>query len=52
MSFLIILCHAALKAERCFAFEAFRISIDKEGEKGSGEVCLIPLVVRIQRLRQ
>lgn len=41
MSFLIVGCHAALKAERCFAFEAFRISIDKEGEKASGEVYLI-----------
>lgn len=37
-SFLIICCHAALKAERCFAFEVFRISIDKEGEKGSRKV--------------
>lgn len=25
--------------ERHFAFEAFRISIGKEGEKSSGEVC-------------
>jgi len=32
--------------------ETFWISIDKEGEKGSGEVFLILLVVKIQCLRQ
>lgn len=34
-----MLCHAAVMAERHFAFEAFRISVGKEGENGSQEVC-------------